>query len=326
MMELAFDSIIEARKVFDQEIEALEKTKNALDEDFEQILNLILACKGKVILTGMGKPGHIATKMSATFASLGIPSFFMHPGEAMHGDIGMVGKTDVVMLMSYSGESEEIVRLLPVLTEIGCITIAITGNRSSTLARKSQYHFFFPAFEEACYLHLAPTSSTTALLVLGDALAVVASKAINYTKEDFGLRHPAGALGKKLLVKVKNLMHTGDDDAVVPEGSTLHQAIVEMSKKGLSMVTIVDQEDRIQGIITDGDLRRMLDKKVDVYNATVDELMTRNPITVDYREMAVNALQTMGDKKITCMPVVDENNRLIGTILMQDIFKAGIVR
>ena len=325
-MDKKFDYISEAKKVFDKEIEALQKTRDALGEDFETILNLILDCEGKLILTGMGKPGHIATKMSATFASLGIPSFFMHPGEAMHGDLGMVEKKDVVMLMSYSGESEEVTRLMPVLKEIGCTTIAITGKPQSTLAQECQYHFFFPEFEEACYLHLAPTSSTTALLVLGDALAVIASRAINYTRDDFGLHHPAGALGKKLLVKVKNLMYSGDDDAVVLEGSTLHQAIVEMSKKGLSMVTIVDAENNIKGIITDGDLRRMLDKNVDVYNAVVDDLMTKNPKTVDYREMAVNALQTMSDKKITCMPVVGEENKLVGTILMQDIFKAGIVR
>ena len=325
-MDKKFDYISEAKKVFDKEIEALEKTRDALGEDFETILNLILDCEGKLILTGMGKPGHIATKMSATFASLGIPSFFMHPGEAMHGDLGMVEKKDVVMLMSYSGESEEVTRLMPVLKEIGCKTIAITGKSQSTLAQECQYHFFFPEFEEACYLHLAPTSSTTTLLVLGDALAVIASRAINYTRDDFGLHHPAGALGKKLLVKVKNLMYSGDEDAVVLEGSTLHQAIVEMSKKGLSMVTIVDTDNNIKGIITDGDLRRMLDKNVDVYNAVVDDLMTKNPTTVDYREMAVNALQTMSDKKITCMPVVDEGNKLVGTILMQDIFKAGIVR
>ena len=325
-MDKKFDYINEAKKVFDKEIEALQKTRDALGEDFETILNLILDCEGKLILTGMGKPGHIATKMSATFASLGIPSFYMHPGEAMHGDLGMVEKKDVVMLMSYSGESEEVTRLMPVLKEIGCTTIAITGKSQSTLAQECQYHFFFPEFEEACYLHLAPTSSTTTLLVLGDALAVIASRAINYTRDDFGLHHPAGALGKKLLVKVKNLMYSGDEDAVVLEGSTLHQAIVEMSKKGLSMVTIVDTDNNIKGIITDGDLRRMLDKNVDVYNAVVDDLMTKNPTTVDYREMAVNALQTMSDKKITCMPVVDEENKLVGTILMQDIFKAGIVR
>lgn len=325
-MNNQFDYISEAINVFDKEIEALEKTKDALGEDFETILALILQCKGKLILTGMGKPGHIATKMAATFASLGIPSFFMHPGEAMHGDLGMVEKKDVVMLMSYSGESEEVTRLMPVLQEIGCTTIAITGKPLSTLAQECKYHFFFPLFDEACYLHLAPTSSTTALLVLGDALAVVASRAINYTRDDFGLHHPAGALGKKLLVKVKNIMYNGVENAVVQQGATLHQAIVEMSKKGLSMVTIVDEDKHIQGIITDGDLRRMLDRNVDVYHSLVDGLMTKNPKTIDYREMAVNALQVMNDNKITCMPVINENKELVGSILLQDIIKAGIVR
>ena len=317
--------IDEAKAVFEKEIKALEKTKDILGEDFNTILNLILNCDGKLILTGMGKPGHIATKMSATFASLGIPSFFMHPGEAMHGDLGMVEKRDIVILISYSGESEEVTRLIPVLKEIGCKTIAITGKQKSTLALECQYHFFFPEFEEACYLHLAPTSSTTALLVLGDALAVVASMAISYTREDFGLHHPAGALGKKLLVKVEDLMHRGDENAIVSEDSSLYEAIVEMSKKGLTMVNIVDNTSTLKGIITDGDLRRMLDKKIDVYSETVSSLMTCKPITVYYREMAVNALQIMNNKKITCLPVLNESGIVIGTIMMQDIIKAGII-
>lgn len=325
-MQGSFDIIKEAKGIFDKEIAALEKTKVAIGSDFEKILELILSCEGKLVLTGMGKPGHIATKMSATFASLGTPSFFMHPGEAMHGDLGMVEKKDVVMLMSYSGESEEVTRLMPVLQEIGCTTIAITGKPKSTLAKECQYHFFFPEFEEACYMHLAPTSSTTALLVLGDALAVVASRAKNYTKEDFGLHHPAGALGKKLLVKVKDVMHSGKENAVVFEGSSLRSAIVEMSTKGLSMVTIVDKDMHLKGIITDGDLRRMLERGVDVYNECVDEVMTASPKYIDYREMAVNALQYMSNRKITCMPVLDENEKVVGSILMQDIFKAGIVR
>ena len=324
-MQGSFDIIKEAKGIFDKEIAALEKTKVAIGSDFEKILELILSCEGKLVLTGMGKPGHIATKMSATFASLGTPSFFMHPGEAMHGDLGMVEKKDVVMLMSYSGESEEVTRLMPVLQEIGCTTIAITGKPKSTLAKECQYHFFFPEFEEACYMHLAPTSSTTALLVLGDALAVVASRAKNYTKEDFGLHHPAGALGKKLLVKVKDVMHSGKENAVVFEGSSLRSA-VEMSTKGLSMVTIVDKDMHLKGIITDGDLRRMLERGVDVYNECVDEVMTASPKYIDYREMAVNALQYMSNRKITCMPVLDENEKVVGSILMQDIFKAGIVR
>lgn len=325
-METQFDIIAEAKAIFDKEIEALVKTRDAIGEDFERIIELVLGCRGKVILTGMGKPGHIGAKMAATFASLGTPAFFMHPAEAMHGDLGMVEGKDVVILMSYSGESEEVTRLLPVLQEIGCVTVAITGKPKSTLAKECQYHFFFPAFEEACFMHLAPTSSTTALLVLGDAMAVVASRAKHYTKEDFGLHHPAGALGKKLLVRVQNVMYTGKDNAVVLRGSSLRSAIVEMSTKGLSMVTIVDEENRLAGIITDGDLRRMLERGVDVYNETVDHVMTVNPKWIDYREMAVNALQYMSDRKITCMPVLDENKRVIGSVLMQDIFKAGIVR
>ena len=325
-VDTQFDIIAEAKSIFDKEMEAIARTKDAIGEDFETIIRLVLDCRGKVIFTGMGKPGHIGAKLAATFASLGTPAFFMHPAEAMHGDLGMVEEKDVVILTSYSGESEEVTRLLPVLQEIGCVTVAITGKPKSTLAKACQYHFFFPAFEEACFMHLAPTSSTTALLVLGDAMAVVASRAKHYTKEDFGLHHPAGALGKQLLVKVQDVMHTDRDNAVVRRGSSLRSAIVEMSSKGLSMVTIVDEENRLAGIITDGDLRRMLERGVDVYNEIVDNVMTANPKWIDYREMAVNALQFMSDRKITCMPVLDENRQVVGSVLMQDIFKAGIVR
>ena len=325
-MDTQFDIIAEAKSIFDKEMEALARTKDEIGEDFEAIIHLVLDCRGKVIFTGMGKPGHIGAKLAATFASLGTPAFFMHPAEAMHGDLGMVEEKDVVILTSYSGESEEVTRLLPVLQEIGCVTVAITGKPKSTLAKACQYHFFFPAFEEACFMHLAPTSSTTALLVLGDAMAVVASRAKHYTREDFGLHHPAGALGKQLLVKVQDVMHTDRDNAVVRRGSSLRSAIVEMSSKGLSMVTIVDEENRLAGIITDGDLRRMLERGVDVYNEIVDNVMTANPKWIDYREMAVNALQFMSDRKITCMPVLDENRQVVGSVLMQDIFKAGIVR
>lgn len=325
-MMTEFDILAEARSVFDKEIQALAATKAALGPEFETIAGLILKCQGKVILTGMGKPGHIGSKIAATLASLGTPAFFMHPAEAVHGDLGMVEQKDVVILLSYSGESEEVVRLLPVLQEIGCATVAITGKPRSTLARECRYHFFFPEFEEACYMHLAPTSSTTALLVLGDALALVVSRAKNFTKEDFGRKHPAGALGRKLLVKVSDLMHSGEENAVVPQGSSLRSAIVEMSTKGLSMVIIVDEEQKLKGIITDGDLRRMLEKGVDVYNETVDAVMTRNPKWIDSREMAVNALQYMSNMRITGMPVLDASGTVVGSVLMQDIFKAGIVR
>lgn len=325
-MDMGFDIQREARAVFDKEILALEKTRDAIDEHYEEILRLIVNCRGKVIVTGIGKPGHIGAKIAATLASLGTPAFFLHPAEAMHGDLGMVQKQDVVLLMSYSGESEEITRLLPTLTEIGCTMVAVTGNPKSTLARACAVHFFFPKFEEACYLHLAPTSSTTALLALGDSLAVLASKARDFTEADFGLNHPAGALGKKLLVKVKDLMHSGIDNALVPVGSSLRSAIVEMSAKGLSMVTVADENNVLKGIITDGDLRRMLERGVDVYGETVDAVMTRSPKWIDQREMAVNALQAMNNFRITGMPVLDEECRVSGSILMQDILKAGIVR
>lgn len=324
-MDTQIDIITEARSIFDKEMEALTKTRDSLGADFETIVNLILHCRGKVVLTGIGKPGHVATKIAATFASLGTPSFFMHPGEAMHGDLGMVQEQDVVILMSYSGESTEVTQLMPVLQEIGCATVAITGKERSTLAKECQYRFIFPAFEEACYMHLAPTSSTTALLVLGDALALVASRAKNYSKEDFGFHHPAGALGKKLLVKVKDVMHSGEENAVVRADCSLQRAIVEMSTKGLSMVTVVDEQQKLKGIITDGDLRRMLERGVDVYHEVVSNVMTKTPKWIDAREMAVNALQRMSDLHITSMPVLDEDGTVIGSVLMQDIFKAGIV-
>lgn len=312
--------------MFDTEIVALEKTKLALDERFVAIVNLVLECRGKVILTGMGKPGHIATKVAATLSSLGTPSFFMHPGEAMHGDLGMVDEKDVVILMSYSGESLEVIRLLPVLDRIGCVTVAISGRVKSTLVRGCKYSFIFPEFEEACYMHLAPTSSTTALLALGDALAVVVSRAKNYTKENFGLHHPAGALGKKLLVHVENIMHTGAENAVATEGTIIRNAIVEMSGKGLGTLVVVNEDNELRGIITDGDLRRMLERGVDIYKDCVEAAMTANPLRTKPCEMAVNALQVMYDHKITALPVVDDDNKLVGTLKLQDILNAGIVK
>lgn len=325
-MNAELDVLAQARTVFNKEIDALLKTRDALGADFEKLTELVLNCAGKVVVTGVGKPGHIGAKMAATLASLGTPAFFMHPGEALHGDLGMVESRDVVLLLSYSGESEEVTRLLPVLQEIGCTTVAITGKERSTLAKACQHHFIFPDFEEACYMHLAPTSSTTSLLVLGDALALTVSQLKNYTREDYGLHHPGGALGRKLLVKVAHIMHSGPENAVVEEGSSLRSAIVEMSGKGLSMVTIVDHQGRLKGIITDGDLRRMLEKGVDVYGESVDRVMTISPKWVRDKEMAVNALQTMSDLRITGMPVLDESGAVVGSVLMQDIIKAGIVK
>lgn len=320
-----FDVIKAAQDIFDIEIDALRKTRDSLGEDFVVLVDLVMQCKGKIVLTGMGKPGHIGTKIAATLASLGTPSFFMHPAEAMHGDLGMLSEADVVIMMSYSGESGEVVNLLPALKKIGSTTVAITGNPRSTLARECMYHLFFPPFDEACYLGLAPTSSTTSLLVIGDALAVVASKLRNYSREDFGLHHPAGSLGKKLLTRVSDLMYSQSNNAVVGVNATLQSAIVEMSSKGLSMVSIIDSDNGLAGILTDGDLRRMLERGVDVYNESVENVMTKSPKTIDCRELAVNALQKMNELHITSMPVLDENEKVVGAILLQDIIKAGIV-
>ena len=324
-MEDRIDVIKAAQDIFDIEIEALRKTRDSLGEDFAKLVDLVLHCKGKTVLTGMGKPGHIGTKIAATLASLGTPSFFMHPAEAMHGDLGMLSDSDVVIMMSYSGESSEVINLLPALKQIGSTTVAITGNPRSTLARECMFHLFFPPFDEACYLRLAPTSSTTSLLVVGDALAVVASKLRNYSREDFGLHHPAGSLGKKLLTRVSDLMYCQNRNAVVGIDATLQTAIIEMSSKGLSMVSIVDQANNLVGILTDGDLRRMLERGVDVYNENVKNVMTKSPKTINSRELAVDALQKMNEMHITSMPVLDDNQKVIGAILLQDIIKAGIV-
>lgn len=319
------DKLAEAKKVFDVEIEALKKTRDALDEAFVEILDAITSCKGKVIITGMGKPGHIGTKIAATLASLGTPSFYLHPGEAMHGDLGMVTSDDIVIMISYSGESDEILRIIPNIKMIGAKLIAITGNSNSTLAKSADISQVFPKFEEACYLGLAPTSSTTVTLCYGDALAVVASGVIGYTKSDYGKRHPAGSLGKKLILRVSDLMAKGDNTPRVTLGTSLMKTIEEMSKKGLGIVTIVDKEGKLCGILTDGDLRRVLERRVDIYSENVDGAMIRTPFTVDADTLAVDALVLIRSKSINSLPVVDKDNKVVGAITWQNIVKAGIV-
>lgn len=315
----------EAKRVFNIEIKALELVRDNLDENFNNILEVVTKCKGKVIITGMGKPGHIARKIAATMASLGTPAFFLHPAEALHGDLGMVSSDDVVIAISYSGESEEITRIIANIKVIGATLIGISGNADSTLVKYSNYSQVFPVFNEACYLNLAPTSSTTAALVYGDALAVVASKVYGFTESNFGLYHPAGSLGKKLLVKVKDVMAYKDHNATILEGVTLKNAIIEMGKKGLGIITVIDNENKILGVVTDGDLRRQLEKGVDVYGLTVNEIMTRNPIIIQQDIMAVEALQILKEKNVSCAPVVDEQQRAIGTIRIQAILNKGIL-
>ena len=318
------DRLVEAKKVFDTEIAALEKTRDALDDTFLKILDLVVNCKGKVIITGMGKPGHIAAKLAATFASLGTPSFRLHPAEAMHGDLGMVSANDVVIAISFSGESDEIVRILPNIKMIGATLVGITGNANSTLAKASDIVQVLPKFEEACYLGLAPTSSTTAVLCYGDALAVIASGIYGFKDVDFGKFHPAGSLGKKLILKVDDLMAKDDKNAKVHISMPLKNAIIELSKKGLGAVSVVDDDGKLLGIITDGDLRRQLEKGADIYGMKVEEIMSSNPFTVEKDRLAIDALKIMKDKNISCL-IVTENGEAIGTIRLQDIIGVGIV-
>lgn len=318
------DKLAEARRVFDIEIGALEKTRDALDETFVKILDLVTGCQGKVIITGMGKPGHIGTKIAATFASLGTPSFFLHPGEAMHGDLGMISANDVVIAISYSGESDEIVRILPNIKMIGATLVGITGNEKSSLAQASDVVQVLPEFKEACYLGLAPTSSTTAVLCYGDALAVVASGIYGFKDVDFGKFHPAGSLGKKLILKVDDLMAEGSKNAKVHINRSLKDAIVELSRKGLGMVSVVDDEDNLLGVITDGDLRRQLEKGVDIYSLKVEDIMTKSPITIQQGELAIDALNLLKKKNVSCLPVL-LGTKIVGTIRLQDIIGIGII-
>lgn len=318
------NKLIEGKRVFDIEIEALKRTRDVLDETFVQILELLTSCKGKVIITGMGKPGHIAAKLAATFASLGTPSFYLHPAEAMHGDLGMVSKNDVVIAISYSGESDEIVQILPNIKHIGAKLVAVTGNRESTLAHAADVVQVLPKFNEACYLGLAPTSSTTAVLCYGDALAVVASGIYGFKDADFGKFHPAGSLGKKLVLKVEDLMAKDVENAVVTENASLKEAIFELSKKGHGIVSVVDKNNKLIGVITDGDLRRQLEKEVDIYSLHAQEIMTKTPITIQSGKLAVEALNLMKEKNINSMPVLN-GNLLVGTIRLQSIINIGIL-
>ena len=317
--------IEEGRRVFNTEITALQKTRDALNETFATIIQEFSKCKGKIIVTDMGKPGHIATKIAASLSSLGTPSFCLHPAEAMHGDLGMVTSQDVVFAISYSGESDEIVRILPYFKLIGAKVIALTGNPDSTLAKAADISEVFPKFDEACALGLAPTSSTTAELCYGDALAVVCSIMAGFRDENYARIHPAGSLGKKLIYKVSDIMVAGEDNAVVQEGTSMKDTIIEISKKGLGMVSVVDEHQHLRGIVTNGDLRRQLDEGMDIYALRVEDVMTKRPIVINSEQLAVEALNLMKERMINSLPVIDRQDRLIGTIRWQDILHAGIV-
>ncbi len=319
------EKLLAAKQVFDVEIEALQKTKEVLGEKYLEILDMITQCSGKVIITGMGKPGHIATKIAATLSSLGTPSFYLHPAEALHGDLGMVTEQDLVIAISYSGESEEVIRMLPTLKLKNVKIIAISGNAQSTLVKHSDVAQIFPNFQEACYLGLAPTSSTTAVLVYGDSLAVVASEEYGFTEADFGKSHPAGTLGKKLLLKVSDIMMSGEDNAKVPLDASLKQAIIELSRKRLGMVNIVKHGCKLQGVITDGDLRRILEKGGDIYAMSAREIMTVKPVIIYEDEMVVKALELIRKRNISVLPVLNRSEELVGSIHIQHIVNAGLI-
>lgn len=319
------DVIEEARRVFDIEIAALQLMRDSLGEEYIEILNCINNCEGKLVITGMGKPGHVATKLAATFSSLGTPSFFLHPGEAMHGDLGMIDSKDIVFIISYSGESDEVIAIIPTIKQIGATIIGLTSNSNSYLAKMSDFVQIMPQFEEACHLKLAPTSSTTVEIVYGDSLAVTASLKKGFDEKDFGRLHPAGALGKKLIYRVSDVMTRGNLIPKVLVDATLANAVDELSRGRLSIVSIVDNDNHLLGIITDADFRRIIKKQVDIYSIKVADVMNRTPYTFNIDRMAVEALVYMREKQCNVLPIVDEHNVLVGTLHMQQIVQSGIV-
>ncbi len=304
---------------------AIAELSTRIDDTFEQACQLLMDCSARVVLLGMGKSGHIANKIAATLASTGTPSFYVHPGEANHGDLGMFTKNDIVLALSNSGETAEILTLLPLLKRLGCIIIAMTGNAKSTLAVNSDFHLNASVAEEACPLGLAPTASTTAALVLGDALAVTLLEARGFTAEDFALSHPGGSLGRKLLLTTKDIMHTGERIPLVTEDASLKLAILEMSKKGLGMTGIVDLHGQLVGIFTDGDLRRCLDQDKPISEIKITDMMTRNSVTTQANILAAQTLNIMEAKKINSLFVLDDANKPIGALNMHDLLRAGVI-
>ena len=307
------------------EQQAIDVLATQIDDRFNRACEILLQCKGRVVITGMGKSGHIGRKMAATFASTGTPSFFMHPGEAGHGDLGMLVRGDVLIAISNSGKSDEIMMLMPLIKHLGVPLITISRDDKGPMPQNADIALTLGESDEACPLGLAPTSSTTATLVLGDALAVALLEARGFTVDDFARSHPAGALGKRLLLHVKHLMHTGDELPKVSPNTPMNQVLYEISNKRLGLTTIVDEQDHLLGIFTDGDLRRLIDKQqgFDV-NLPVSEVMTKKPSTISQEARAVEALQQLNQKKISQFVVVDDQNKVIGVISMHDLIQAGV--
>ncbi len=314
-----------ARAVIETEAEAVAGLAARIDGAFARACRHMLECEGRVVVLGMGKSGHIGGKIAATLASTGTPAFFVHPGEASHGDLGMITAKDAVLAISNSGETEEILTILPLIKRLGVPLIAMTGNPASTLARAATVHIDVSVPQEACPLGLAPTASTTATLAMGDALAIALLEARGFTAEDFARTHPGGRLGRRLLLLIRDIMHTDEAVPKVREGTLLRDALVEMTRKGLGMTAIVDGEERVLGIFTDGDLRRALDREVDVHATPVEAVMTRNCKTVGADLLAAEALQIMEAHKINALLVVEDGERLIGALNMHDLLRAGVL-
>lgn len=323
---LAAQSLVDSgQRVFAIEQGALAAVAARLGEPFAAACRHILASSGRVVTIGMGKSGHVARKIAATLASTGTPAFFVHPGEAGHGDLGMITEGDVVLALSYSGESDEILMLLPVLKRQGNILIAMTGREQSSLAKAAEVHLDVSVPEEACPLHLAPTSSTTASIAMGDALAVALLEARGFTADDFARSHPAGSLGRRLLLHITDVMHSGDELPRVDVNTSLSEALMEMSRKRLGMTCVVDAAGRLTGLFTDGDLRRALDTDIDVRSARIAEVMTPNPRTISADRLAVEAARLMETHKINGLIVVDADHHPVGALNIHDLLRARVV-
>ncbi|WP_310151049.1 KpsF/GutQ family sugar-phosphate isomerase [Luteimonas sp. 3794] len=320
------DFAASGRRVFAVEVEGLQAVSARLDGEFSAACARILECRGRVVCMGMGKSGHVARKIAATLASTGTPAFYVHPGEAGHGDLGMITDADIVLALSYSGESDEILMLLPVLKRQGNPLIAVTGRAGATLATAADIHLDISVPAEACPLALAPTASTTASLAMGDALAVALLEARGFTADDFARSHPAGALGRRLLLHIRDVMHGGGEIPTVTADASLADALMEMSRKRLGMTVIVDPAQRLIGLYTDGDLRRTLtDPAIDVRDARIADVMTRDPIAIAADALAVEAARLMETRKITMLPVIDGDRRVVGALNIQDLLRARVV-
>jgi len=313
------------RRTLEIEAAAVSSLLDHLDGAFVDAVATLLACRGRVVVSGMGKSGHIGGKIAATLASTGTPAFFMHPAEASHGDLGMITGDDVVLALSNSGESPEILAIVPLIKRRGAKLIGMSGKPQSTLARESDIHLYAGVTQEACPHNLAPTASTTAALALGDALAVAALYARGFTAEDFARTHPGGALGRRLLVHVRDVMHKDEALPQVLEGTAFREALLEMTRKGLGMTAVVDPEGGLVGVFTDGDLRRCLDQNVDVARTTIDAVMTRNPKTISEDALAAEAVHVMEAGKINGLLAIDDQGRLTGALNMHDLLRAGVV-